>query len=53
MDAASAGATDGTTPPAGGGFYYVERAEGCTAGTWGSGFAPATSRDPVLNAACP
>jgi hypothetical protein len=47
--------TDGTIPAAGAGLYFLERAGsglGCV-GTYGSGFAPATSRDTVLAPICP
>ena len=47
--------TDGTVPAAGTGLYFVERAgsgAGCV-GTYGSGFAPATSRDTFIAATCP
>ena len=38
--------------PPGGAFYYVVKAEGCTASTWGAGIT-ATSRNTALNPICP
>jgi len=46
---------DSAIPTAGRGLYFLERAgtgAGCV-GTYGSGFNPATSRDPALAATCP
>ena len=56
QNVAAISTTDALTPfPAGTGLYYLERAgtgPGCV-GTYGTGFNPATSRDPVLGAKCP
>lgn len=52
---AAVSTNDASVPTPGHGFYYVERAgtgAGCV-GTYGSGFSPATSRDPALGAICP
>ena len=54
-DLAAPTTTDATVPGAGTGLYFLERAgsgAGCV-GTYGTGFAPATSRDTVLAPICP
>jgi hypothetical protein len=52
LHTSNASVLDPPLPPSGDAFYYVTKAEGCNASTWGPGVT-AASRDTALNPICP